>query len=75
MFCVRCAMDVSVDGNTGANGLSLPRSDKPLNSAVTICGRFSVSAIARRTRASLNGALSLRMDSSRCALDLSLMML
>ena len=31
--------------------------------------------MAWRTRASVNGAWSLRMDSSRCALDLSLMML
>ena len=26
MFCVRCATLVLVDGKTGANGLSLPRS-------------------------------------------------
>ena len=68
-------MLVLVDGKTGANGLSLPTSAKPLNSAWTICGRLSVSAIACRTRGSVNGAWSLRIDSWRCALDFSLMML
>src|SRR5690348_3822668 len=75
MSWVRWATLVLVDGKTGANGLSLPRSAKPLNSALTIAGRSRVSAIACRTRASVNGALSLRMDSWRCALDFSLMML
>ena len=74
-FCTRCGTLVLVDGNTGANGLSLPMSAKPLNSAVTICGRLRVSAIAWRTRGSVNGAWSLRIDSSRCALDFSLMTL
>ena len=75
MSCVRWATLVLVDGKTGANGLSLPTSAKPLNSALTIAGRSSVSAIACRTRGSVNGALSLRIDSWRCALDFSLMML
>ena len=74
-FCARCGTLVSVDGKIGANGLSLPMSASPLNSALTICGRLSVSAIAWRTRGSVNGATSLRIDSSRCALDLSLMTL
>ena len=74
-FWVRCAIEVLVDGNTGANGLSLPRSAKPLNSACTMAGRSSVSAIAWRTRGSVNGAWSQRIDSSRCALDCSLMTL
>jgi hypothetical protein len=46
-----------------------------LNSAWTICGRFSVSATACRTRASVNGPWSQRIDSWRWALDFSLMML
>ena len=46
-----------------------------MKSAWTIPGRFSVSAIAWRTRGSVNGAWSHRIDSSRCALDFSLMML
>ena len=75
MSCARCAMLVLVDGKTGANGLSLPRSALPLNSACTICGRLSESAIACRTRGSVNGAWSLRIESSRCALDFSLMTL
>ena len=56
MFCARWAMLVLVEGKMGANGLSLPMSAKPLNSALTICGRLSVSAIAWRTRGSVNGA-------------------
>src|ERR1700689_2750589 len=75
MFSARWAMLVFVDGKTGANGLSLPMSAKPLNSAVTISGRLRVSAIAWRTRGSVNGAWSLRIESSRWLADLSLMML
>src|ERR1039458_5515265 len=45
-FWERWAMLVFVDGNTGANGLSLPRSDSPLNRAVTVCGRLMDSARA-----------------------------
>ena len=75
MFCVRCGTVVLVEGKTGANGLSLPTSAKPLNSAWTIAGRLIVSAIACRTRGSVNGAWSQRIDSWRCALDFSLMML
>ena len=75
MFCARWATVVLVDGKTGANGLSLPMAALPLNSACTMAGRSSVSAIAWRTRGSVNGAWSLRIDSCRCALDLRLMML
>src|SRR5216683_6451674 len=72
-FCARCAMLVSVDGKTGAKGLSLPRSAKPLNSALTVSGRFRVRATAWRTLGSVNGAWSQRIDSSRWALDFSLL--
>ena len=46
-----------------------------LEQRLEIAGRFSDSAIACRTRGSVNGFWSVRIDSSRCALDLSLMML
>ena len=75
MFIARWATVWFVDGKTGANGLSLPMAALPLNSACTMAGRSSVSAIACRTRGSVNGAWSQRIDSCRCALDLRLMML
>ncbi len=63
---------MSVDGKTGANGLSLPTSALPWNRPVTMSGRLSVSAMAWRTRGSVNGAWSVRIESSRCALDFRL---
>ena len=42
----------------------------PGTGPVTMSGRFSVSATAWRTRGSVNGAWSQRIESSRCALDL-----
>src|SRR5580704_834663 len=75
MFSARCAMLVSVDGKTGAKGLSLPRSALPLNRALTMLGRSRVRAIAWRTLGSVNGAWSQRIDSSRWALDFSLLTL
>ena len=72
---VRCGTLVLVEGNFGANGLSLPTSPRPWSSACTIAGRSSDSAIAWRTRLSVNGDWSLRIDSSRWLEDLSLMIL
>jgi len=46
IFCVRWGTLVLVDGKTGANGLSLPRSPKPFYSAVIGSGRFRESAMA-----------------------------
>jgi len=65
MLTLRCGTEVSVCGNTGANGESLPRSDFPWNRPWTIFVRSRVSAIAWRTRLSVNGALSVRIESSR----------
>ena len=66
MSCSRCATDVSVDGNAGANGLSLPMSALPSKSPSTIAWRFSASARAWRARLSLNGSMSVRMWIWRC---------
>lgn len=55
----------SVDGNRCANGLSLPSVAWPLIRVEIIAGRLSVSATARRTRGSLNGGLSFRIEISR----------
>ena len=63
--CLRCATLLSVDGNTGANGLSLPKSDLPAMRPLTSAARSTASAIAWRTRLSSNGFLSLRMWISR----------
>jgi len=73
MFWVRWGTLVFVEGKLGANGLSLPTTPSPCSSAVTIAGRSRLSATASRTRGSVNGAWSQRIDSSRWLEDLSLM--
>src|ERR1035441_7324641 len=65
----------TVDGNTGAKGLSLPRSAYPLKSAFTSPGRSRQRAIAWRTSLDLKGPTSQRIESSRWAEPLSLTML
>ena len=75
MSSVRCGTDVSVEWKTGANGESFPTAPSPDNNAETSAGRWRVSATAWRTRGSLNGAWSLRIDSSRCWEACSLMIL
>ncbi len=64
--CSRWGTDVSVWANTGANGLSLPRSALPWNRPSISSWRLIVSATARRTRASSNGFMSVRIESARC---------
>ena len=57
---------LTLEVKTGANGVSLPRSARPLKSRLRIAGRSSVSATAWRTRQSLNGAASVSIGTSRC---------
>ena len=64
--CLRWGTLLSVEGNTGANGLSLPTSAFPAKRPSTSALRSTASAIACRTRLSSNGFLSLRMCTSRC---------
>ena len=66
MFCVRCFVG-DVDLNCFQNGLSLPTTAWPSMTFPISSGRLTVRATARRTRASLNGAMSVRMQNWRCA--------
>src|SRR5580704_13731747 len=50
MSILRCGAPASDDGNTGANGLSLPSCALPRNRPRTITSRSSESAMAWRTR-------------------------
>src|SRR5215471_14420875 len=61
MSSSRCATVVSVEGKTGASGLSLPTLARPLKRPFTIFCRLRQSAIAWRTRMSSKGAMSVRM--------------
>ena len=65
--CWRCATVVSVDWNTGANGLSLPRSDLRVEQAVD--ERVAVDEQRDRLAHALvvNGSMSVRMWTWRCA--------